>query len=308
MVFLKDFSFLRRKEFFLFCFALVTLAYFQLAFSLTRNPSSVQPVLIIENGPLETIGVFLPLFTVVFLFFQHKKSYSQSWIPWINWGLIGGILLLMIVLFPNPSLFSDFDDISGESNATTPDDTEFNEPITVDLPEQNPSLDNASGDFVSISNLIFDLVKVIFWGVLLLPLLILFLARGQESEDQLSEPEEETYPAYRTTEHLAQSILDYYYRASNTLEKRGADDSVTLTPSEFTNDVIRKKLSLPPVISNLTSLFEEAKFSQHSMGQGHEQQAKDLSNSIIFPSFMTESSESTQMDKPTETKTGRKNG
>jgi hypothetical protein len=301
MVFRKDFAFLRRREFILFFLALVALAYFQFAFTRTRYSTIGQPVLAIENGFLESLGVFLPLFTAVFLFFQHKKSHSGSWVFWVIWGLILGILMLVIILLPGPSLSDDLADIPDDSTASTPDTTAFTEPITVSTPDPNPP-GTAPINLLTVTNFIYQLINMVFLVILLLPLIILLLVRNKELEDQSPDSEEELHNEKEGSEFHTQTILECYYQASNALEERGANDSVTLTPSEFTTDVIKKDLTPPPNISTLTDLFEEAKFSQHKIARTHVKKAKDLSNTIIFSSTLTKKKIISQIDEASDRK------
>jgi len=75
--------------------------------------------------------------------------------------------------------------------------------------------------------------------------------------------------------------LECYYEVSKTLEGRGANDSLSFTPPEFTDDVVSKKLCKNSFIDNMTDLFEEAKFSNHKMSEESVKKARELAQQII---------------------------
>ncbi|MFX0209706.1 MAG: DUF4129 domain-containing protein, partial [Candidatus Hodarchaeota archaeon] len=80
------------------------------------------------------------------------------------------------------------------------------------------------------------------------------------------------------------TVLECYYQASTALEERGADSSLNFTPTEFSQDVVKKTLTSPPLIENLTEVFEEVKFSDHAISDQQVNLAKLLAMKIIFSS------------------------
>ncbi len=85
-------------------------------------------------------------------------------------------------------------------------------------------------------------------------------------------------------EYKVKTILECYYQASTSLEERGANDNISFTPPEFTEDVRKKKLCPDTSIINLSNLFEEAKFSSHHISETDVKNAKELAQEIIFAS------------------------
>jgi hypothetical protein len=85
-------------------------------------------------------------------------------------------------------------------------------------------------------------------------------------------------------EYKAKTILECYYQASTSLEERGANDNMSFTPPEFTEDVRKKKLCPDSSIVNLSNLFEEAKFSNHHISETDVKNAKEFTQDIIFAS------------------------
>jgi hypothetical protein len=116
--------------------------------------------------------------------------------------------------------------------------------------------------------------------ILFLPLIFLFHRRTYVNDKKVEDVTEEKEEPQKSKFEI-RSILECYYQASNKLEERGADDAPTLTPSEFNIDVLNKKLSQPKTITQLTDLFEEARFSSHIITTKQVTQAKDLASDII---------------------------
>lgn len=116
--------------------------------------------------------------------------------------------------------------------------------------------------------------------ILIIPLFFLF-HRGTTIADKKDEDIIEEKEEAQKSNIKIRSILESYYQASNKLEERGADDTPSFTPFEFSIDVLNKKLSPSKTITQLTDLFEEAKFSSHKITRKQVEKARTLASDII---------------------------
>ena len=120
--------------------------------------------------------------------------------------------------------------------------------------------------------------------LLFLPfLLIVIIQRRSRLVEMSSEMTEDIPDDDQEDQFKVKTIMECYYQASTSLEERGADNSPSLTPSEFSKDVSTKELCSPLIIEDLTGIFEEAKFSTHKMSVTDVEGAKLLASKIIFP-------------------------
>ncbi|MFX1534918.1 MAG: DUF4129 domain-containing protein [Promethearchaeota archaeon] len=115
---------------------------------------------------------------------------------------------------------------------------------------------------------------------MLLTIVIILIRRGKTKIVVSDISDDDGYEDQKT--QAALNVLECYYQASEVLENKGADDSPSLTPTEFTVDVHDKNLSPPPLIDGLTSLFEEVKFSNHEISVQQVESARSLAKKIIF--------------------------
>ena len=79
-----------------------------------------------------------------------------------------------------------------------------------------------------------------------------------------------------------QTVIEAYQQASTSLEDRGADPDMALTTQEFKKDVVIKDLTRIKDITDLTHLYEEAKFSDHHIDSTTVEKAQELAKEIIF--------------------------
>jgi hypothetical protein len=108
------------------------------------------------------------------------------------------------------------------------------------------------------------------------------IRRRSKDVEISSEDIEDTLGDRGPNQYKMRTVLECYYQASTALEERGADSSTSFTPTEFSQDVVNKTLTSPPSIENLTNVFEEVKFSNHSITDQKVKLAKTLASEIIF--------------------------
>ncbi len=284
----RDFGFLYRREFLILCLLLLGVSFAQIAaeqqLSIGMRVSGISPIFILRNTVFEALGIFLPLLTVIYLFFQKASVKTKGYnIPIKRYISFFTILFVFMFTIAAPSILDneipENDTITLTSTMPNTNPTSAEDPPDVTFP---------SNEYPSInSQLIGDLLNnarnALIFMILFLPLLILLLIRYRshiDSEDVIELEEVEKTEVERT--HLARSILECYYQASTKLEERGADDSPAFTPIEFLKDVINKELIQPQDIDELTQIFEEAKFSENEMTNEQVEIAKNIARSIIF--------------------------
>jgi len=280
----KDFGFLRRKETIVLSGCLLALAFSQIAleqhpsnFFLGERNSEIQPFLIINHSIFEYLGLFLLVFTTIFLFF-HNRSGSGDF--WHVFGRQISVPLLMVLAqifaFLIAALFVRFFiPILPPAGGGTPEP-----PVTITIitPEQPVPRTNASPFDVFADLYKFRYYVLIF--ILIVPLLMLiWLQKGASDDPGVGKDLDTTL--HQDKQYEARTILECYYQASNTLEERGAESSISLTPTEFRVDVATKNLTSNSNINGITGLFEEAKFSNHQMSTKAVELAKTYAHEII---------------------------
>lgn len=285
----KDFGFLYRKEFIILCLLLLGTTFAQIAseqqLSVGTRISGVDPIFILRNTVFEALGIFLPVFTAIYIFFQKKSSEDYSWIPPGKYLAVFTTLFILILAIPIPSTSED---VIPENNTNT---LTITIPITTTNPSSiitppDPTLTNNDDPSINsqfLGNFLNIARNTFLFLVLFLPLLIIYLIqyRSKSETDNGTDIEEIEQDDIEKA-HLARTILECYYQTSNRLEERGADDSPAFTPIEFLKDVIDKKLIPPQDIEELTQIFEEAKFSENEMTNEQVKIAKKIAKSIIF--------------------------
>ncbi len=276
----KDFDFLIQKEFLILCLLLLSLTFTQISLEQLSGSSSVKPFLILNISLFEIIGLFLPLFTGIYLFFTNKSKQQFTFPPLIIFFGIALISILIFTFLASTTLFEEespvWPEINSSVSITTQEVTESAQlpPVPADLNQLDTN---------AFVNSLLELRSLFFVGVIFLSLLLIILSRRNsvlkktvvmDGDESPIEGQEKTY--------RMKTVLECYYQASTSLEERGADDSPSFTPTEFTKDVITKTLTSPPLIEGITNLFEEVKFSNHNITDQEVDQAKSLASKIIF--------------------------
>ena len=284
----NDFSFvLRKKEFLILCLLLLTVTFTQFSLGQISGIVKSAPFLVVKNSLFDVLGFILPLFTGTYVYIRYRRKHNPLLsIFIIAIGVIVIVTVIFAALFGMP--FLNEEEVEEEepefpiiptSPITNIPFTDITEEVTQPLP---PPVDlmSFSEFFQSLEYLgIFLLIFLLF-----LPLLLMFVIKRRAENEEIDLEEDETdLEDEQDNYYQVRTVLECYYQASTALEERGADDSPNFTPTEFTLDVVTKELTPSPLIGDLTDVFEEVKFSNHTISDQQVDLAKSLSKKIIFP-------------------------
>ena len=241
----------------------------------------ITPLLIIEATFVENLGLFLPIFTSIFLFFHNRRQDDYSWIPPLSWILIFIFIFIGLSLLPTPQ---NPEKIIPENTITTtiiPQTTLTSEIVTT--PSTYPTYTfPSSKDNESPFNLFLQEFRTLFVILILfLPLIIIIIFQRKSKQIFSNDKLDEEIQKDKLHQYKTKSILECYYQSSDSLEDRGADNSPNLTPTEFKIDVNLKNLTTIDSIEGITGLFEEAKFSKHEITEEKVEEAKRFSHQIL---------------------------
>jgi hypothetical protein len=285
----KDFSFFYRKEFLFFCslLVLVTFSHIALEEQIIARVNRIKPFHVFNFSFFEILGLILPLFACLFFFFYITLTRNEhSYLPPIKWIIPFVILLFIIASVPLPEIENEIviDDPTSTIPTTVTPNTGTTPPNTIAPVSNNPQNYQPEPYLVDFLQLfMLEFRNIFLFGIFFLTIAFLIFLRRQSKQREVQL--DETVESESTTierERKIKTILECYYQASTSLEERGANDSPSITPPEFTNDVIAKKLCQKSSIHNLTDLFEEAKFSNHLMTEENVKNARKLTHRIIF--------------------------
>ena len=277
-----------RKEFFILCLLLLTVTIAQFSLGQISGIVKGAPFLILKNSLFDVLGFILPLFTGTYIYLRHRRKHNP--LLFLNVLAIGVIVIVTVifaVLLGVP--FLNEEEVEEEepslpinvptSPITNIPFTDITDEVTQPIP---PPVDifSFSDFFQSLEYLgIFLLIFLLF-----LPPLLMFVIKRRTEDEEIDLEEDETdIEDEQDSYYQVKTVLECYYQASTALEERGADDSPNFTPTEFTLDVVTKDLTPPPLIEDLTDVFEEVKFSNHTISDQQVDLAKSLSKKIIFP-------------------------
>ncbi|MFX1250541.1 MAG: DUF4129 domain-containing protein [Promethearchaeota archaeon] len=276
----KDFSFLYRKEILILGCFLLALTFVLIAIEQQSRLSSITPFLILNLSLFDILGLFLPIITFIVLFFRipPRRNFSRNFLR-STFGVRILLLLSFLFLFSLLIVFILPFPMAIPLGPPLPTPSTSEMPTTTPIPPTTPLFSSYS-DFLSVFGNFRAVFLIIVFFLMLLPLVIILIRRGKPKVAVVDISDGDGHESQKT--QTARNILEYYYRASEVLEKEGADASPCLTPTEFTLDVYAKNLSPPPLIYDLTSLFEEVKFSTHDTSVQQVESAKSLATKIIL--------------------------
>lgn len=95
----------------------------------------------------------------------------------------------------------------------------------------------------------------------------------EKVEDSLSSTLTKAIDELHDGENVRSTIIRCYKEMSNILEKSGAQNKDFKTPREFKDETIQKLPFQEDVISDITYLFEEARYSPHQLGENERDRA-----------------------------------
>ncbi len=285
----KDFSFFYRKEFLIFCCLLVLVSFSHIALEeqIITRINRITPFIVLNFPFFEMLGLFLPLFTCLFFFIYilvTRKDYTG--LPPLKWIIPFVILLFILASVPLPEIEDEIiiEDPTSTVPITNIPNTGTIPPNTITPTRINPQTYKPEPYLVNILQLfMLEFRNVFLLVIFILTIAFLIFLRRQSKLKEVETDETVTIrPISTEKERKIKTILECYYQASTSLEERGANDSPSFTPPEFTDDVTAKKLCPKSCIHNLTDLFEEAKFSNHIMTEENVKSARKLTHGIIF--------------------------
>ncbi|MFX0123141.1 MAG: DUF4129 domain-containing protein [Candidatus Hodarchaeota archaeon] len=281
----KDFSFVYRREILILICFLIALTFSQIALEKRVRISSISPIATLKSLLLESLGILLPILISFYLFFSNWAKADFTWLPPRKWIAFSILLFLFLTYFPIPEPIEE--ELPGNEpengDETSSNDYEPGKTIVTSL-EMTASESTGISQVDSFISPIIDFRDLFLLCLLFLPFLfIILIQKRSRSKEMSSELTEHITDDKQEAQYKVKTILECYYQASTSLEERGADNSPSLTPSEFTEDVSSKELCSPLNIADLTGIFEEAKFSTHKMSTADVEDAKILASKIIFP-------------------------
>ncbi len=84
-------------------------------------------------------------------------------------------------------------------------------------------------------------------------------------EDSLSSTLDEAIAEIDEGSDVRSTIINSYNQMTRLLEERGAENHDSMTPREFKEEIIKKIPTAKNFVSNITFLFEEARYSPHEL-------------------------------------------
>lgn len=270
----------------IFCSLLILLTFSAIAFEeqIFGQDNLINPFFVLNISFFEMLGMILPIFTIIFFFMYIfvTRNYVSN-LPKLKWIFILFLMVFLLATIPLPA--NDEDDSSGSTISTVLPTTQIDtSPNTSghQQPNNQPEYQPIAILSKTLEVFMLDFKYVFLLGIFFLTVTFLVVLRRQSKfQDLQSKETEENQASIMKTEQEIKEILECYYKVSKTLEGRGANDSPSFTPPEFTDDVVSKKLCKDSFIDNMTYLFEEAKFSNHKMSEESVKKARELAQQII---------------------------
>ncbi len=304
----KDFDFVFRKEFLILCLLLLTVTFAQVSLGQMSGMIKSEPFLILNFTLFEVLGVILPVFSGMYIYLNYRTKNNHPWFLFIV--SVGVIVLATLIIaalfgvsFRSAEDEGEVEPVLPSYNTTsiitttpytiiTTETQQTTEPTQLIAPPVN--LLDLNDFFQSLQNFgIFFLIFLFF-----IPLLFMFIIRRWSEDMGIdSEDTKDVSKNRYENQYKMRTVLECYYQASTALEERGADSSLNFTPTEFSQDVVNKTLTSPPLIDDLTDVFEEVKFSDHTISDQQVNLAKSLASKIIFSS---DSMDENEIDEETE--------
>ncbi|MFW9904609.1 MAG: DUF4129 domain-containing protein [Candidatus Thorarchaeota archaeon] len=295
----KDFDFMLRKEFLILCLLMLTVTFAQVSIGKMSGTIKSKPFFILNFTFFDALGVVLPVISGIYIYLNYRTKHDHPRVLFIlSFGAVFIAVLTIASIFgayflnereqvEEPTIPSNNTSTSPISTTPYTATTELTKQTT-ETTEVIPSPENLgelNEIFQSLQNLGIIFLILLFF----IPLLLMIMIRRRSVEVEISlEETEDTLGDRGPNQHKMRTVLECYYQASTALEERGADSSTSFTPTEFSQDVVNKTLTTPPTIENLTHVFEEVKFSNHSITDQQVNLAKNLASEIIFSDSLDE--------------------
>ncbi len=101
------------------------------------------------------------------------------------------------------------------------------------------------------------------------------IKKDEEIQEQFSNTIDETVEELYSGKDVRSTIIRAYQKMCRTLEDTGVSQDESLTPREFKNRVTGRLDVSNKSISDMTAVFEEARYSRHEMGDNDRRRALD---------------------------------
>lgn len=268
------------KEYYLIFF-LIVITFFQITMAIIHDKITIGPPLIsIDYEIMDQIALAIPIIAILWLIFRIKNPFNNPKVTFTVFAF-AVVIILSIVTMPRytvniniPSLDSPF---NGSTQGTLPltelTETNYTLPSSISTTEDYL----ISGPFYTALQFFFTFCLLVF--TIIIVTRYISSTKGKKLV-QAEKEDEKIIERKFDFDKKSSSIIDSYTDASNILEKRGANDGYHLTPEEFSDDVINKDLTKSRNIEDITSLFEEAKFSDHVIQDENVIKAKEIAENI----------------------------
>jgi len=106
----------------------------------------------------------------------------------------------------------------------------------------------------------------------------------QTIEDSLSSTLDKAITEIDEGSDVQSTVINSYHEMTRLLEEKGAENDDYMTPREFKDEIINKIPSAENFVSNITFLFEEARYSPHELEEKDREevihQLKDLKEEL----------------------------
>ncbi|UCG03109.1 MAG: DUF4129 domain-containing protein [Candidatus Heimdallarchaeota archaeon] len=289
----KDFDFVLRKEFLILCLLLLTVTFTQVSLGQMSGIIKNPPFLTLNFILFEVLGVILPVFSGIYIYLNYRKKHNHPWfflIQSIGVLVIGFLIIAAIIGATIQEEEGEEEPIIPSYNATTipTDTTPYTETLETQQKTESTQPISPPVNLVDFSDFFQSLSIFFLIFLFFAPLLFMLIIKRRSKDVGIDFEETETIlEDEQENQFKMRTVLECYYQASTALEERGADSSLNFTPTEFSQDVVKKTLTSPPLIENLTNVFEEVKFSDHAISDQQVDLAKSLTMKIIFSSDST---------------------
>jgi hypothetical protein len=248
------------------------------------------PLLQLDLPIFELIAIAIPLLILIWILF--KLEFPFRFFKPISIWFVAMLLLFMMASLITGNDYTPEDFNPFEETTTVPPiistfttDTD----ITTDTSETTTTTRHTREPLLALP--ILGDIQNSFFLILILISVIIILRTERKKGILHSEPlipVEEDVKVTKEFTGAPKNVIECYYQTSDHLEGRGANKSDHLTPIEFEIDVDKKQLTTQDDFRELTSLFSEAKFSEHEISDNFVQRAKEVSKKIIFESSKAE--------------------
>jgi hypothetical protein len=261
--------------------------------------------------PFVTLGLVILLYVFRLLF--SEGSWTRFILPLVlaivigmGYGLLVDFLRERIPEIPTyispTTTFTDPTSTEPYNETTTGTETDTN--ITYTQPSPSNGTDGNGGIFTGveprvISNIllgvsgVFIVIAVVFIGI------DFFRKRDDEFHEQILDKERRWMPTATSTDHRKR-VIRAYHKASYKLIDHGAKSDRSMTPGEFEEKTTDRFELQDKSLVDLTDLYEEARFSEHELGEKQSTKAEKSFEKISKHLEKDEKKEVKETKEPTE--------